>query len=124
MSQWKDEFAERAPDLKVLIYRGLQALPLDFDPRSLLQYDVILTTYPILSGELHYATPPPDRSMRYKKIRLTRRSPLVEFEWWRVCLDEAQMIEGSVTKAATAARLMPRIVRYALPSYRGLTLLF
>ena len=92
------------------MYPGVQALPVDFIYETLLDYDVILATYPVLSKELHYATPPPDRRMRYRKIHQVRRSPLVEFSWWRVCLDEAQMIEGSVTSAATVACMLPRSV--------------
>jgi E3 ubiquitin-protein ligase SHPRH len=114
VSQWADELVDRAPCLRVLIYPGLQALPDNFECETLLDYDVILTTYPVLAKELHYATPAPDRSMRYQKARPVRRSPLMQYEWWRVCLDEAQMVEGSVTKAATVARLIPRIVRLLL----------
>ena len=89
----------------------MQNLAFDFGYDSLLGYDVILATYQVLSRELHFATPPPERNMRYRKTHQSKRSPLVEFEWWRVCLDEAQMIEGSVTKAALVACMIPRIVR-------------
>jgi E3 ubiquitin-protein ligase SHPRH len=85
-------------------------MPEGFDFERFLEYDVILTTYPVLSKELHYAIPPPNRSMRYKKIHQTKRSPLMRFHWWRVCLDEAQMIEGSVTSAAMVACMIPRVV--------------
>jgi len=124
VSQWEGELASRAPSLKVLNYAGLQALPLDFDVNDFLEYDVILTTYPILSKELHYVIPQPDRCLRYKKIRPIRRSPLMEFGWWRVCIDEAQMIEGSVTSAATVARLIPRIVSSAPRSIRMLLICY
>jgi E3 ubiquitin-protein ligase SHPRH len=110
VSQWAGEFAERAPTLKVFIYPGVQHLSVNFNTDDFLDYDVILATYPILSKEIHYATPPPDRSMRYGQVHPARRSPLMEFSWWRVCLDEAQMIEGSVTSAATVACMLPRIV--------------
>lgn len=110
VSQWAGEFADRAPSLKVFIYPGVQNLPVNFDTDSFLDYDVILATYPILSKELHFATPPPDRSMRYRRTHQPKRSPLMEFSWWRVCLDEAQMIEGSVTSAALVACMIPRTV--------------
>ncbi len=113
MSQWAGEFAEKAPSLKVFTYPGIQNLPEDFDYNSFSEFDVILATYTVLSREVHYAKPPPDRNMRYKKIRPPRRSPLMEFSWWRVCLDEAQMIEGSVTSAATVACMLPRTVTHS-----------
>ena len=117
VSQWATEFAEKAPTLRVFTYPGVQALPLNFNHDALLDYDVILATYPVLSKELHYATPPPNRSMRYKKTHEVKRSPLVQFSWWRVCLDEAQMIEGSVTSAATVACMLPRTVQPASSGY-------
>ena len=110
MTQWADEFDNRAPSLKVLRYMGVESLRADFDDDELLEYDVILTTYAVLTKELHYTAPLSDRSMRFEKVFPIRRSPLIEFEWWRVCLDEAQMIEGSLTKAAIVARTIPRIV--------------
>jgi len=112
VSQWAGEFAERAPTLKVLIYSGVQTLPKDFDNTSFQNYDVVLTTYSVLSKEIHYAAPTPDRSMRYQKLRPVKRSPLMEFVWWRVCLDEAQMIEGSVTSAARVACMILRKVKH------------
>jgi E3 ubiquitin-protein ligase SHPRH len=106
VSQWAAELADRAPSLKVFIYTGIQNLAEDFDYDCFLDYDVILMSYSILSKEVHYATPPPKRNMRYEKIHPSRRSPLMEFSWWRVCLDEAQMIEGSVTAAAKVACML------------------
>lgn len=94
----------------MFIYTGIQNLPANFDYDSFLEYDVILMSYSILAKEVHYAIPPPKRSMRYQKIHVPRRSPLMEFSWWRVCLDEAQMIEGSVTAAATVACMLSRSV--------------
>jgi len=120
VSQWAGEFADRAPTLKVFIYSGVQTLPEDFNHDTLQQYDVILTTYPVLSREVHYATPQPDRSMRYQRAHQIRRSPLMDFRWWRVCLDEAQMIEGSVTNAAKVACLIPRVVRDKYSMGKGL----
>jgi len=110
VSQWAAEIAEKAPSLNVYIYPGVQNLPPDFDDGIIDQCDVVLATYSTLSKELHFAQPPPDRSMRYSKVHQSRRSPLVGCSFWRVCLDEAQMIEGSVTSAATVACLIPRIV--------------
>lgn len=119
LSQWQDEIARHAPNLKVLHYTGMQAESrakhqIWSNPASLLDYDIVLTTYNVLSREIHYAEPPPDRNLRHAKKHQFRRSPLVQISWWRVCLDEAQMIEGGVSKAATVARLIPRINAFAV----------
>lgn len=76
--------------------------------------DVVLTTYTQLASEIHYARDPPDRSRRTERKYEQRRSPLVMLQWWRVCLDEAQMIESGVSNAATVARLIPRVNAWAV----------
>lgn len=48
------------------------------------EHDVVLTTYPILSSEIHYAQPSPVRNMRALKKYAAEKSPLVEVCWWRV----------------------------------------
>lgn len=76
---------------------------------KLMRYDVVLTTYNVLSSEIHFAQPLPDRSLRKEKVYKPKRSPLVKISWWRVCLDEAQMVESGVSNAAIVAREIPRV---------------
>ncbi|KAB2570056.1 putative ATP-dependent helicase [Lasiodiplodia theobromae] len=82
--------------------------------KELLNYDVVLTTYHILSREIHYANTAPKRDLRRQKQYEPRRSPLVQISWWRCCLDEAQMIESGVSQAATVARVIPRVNAWAV----------
>ncbi|KAF1929667.1 ATP-dependent DNA helicase [Didymella exigua CBS 183.55] len=120
LEQWRSELHMHAPDLKVLHYKGLPASSASNKEHAeatvgeLLRYDVVLTTYGILSKEIHYATPPPDRSSRHAKRHERRKSPLVEISWWRVCLDEAQMVESGVSNAAKVARFIPRCNAWAI----------
>ncbi|KAF2831923.1 hypothetical protein CC86DRAFT_312500 [Ophiobolus disseminans] len=120
LEQWISEVNTHAPELKVFHYKGL---PPPSGPKkahaaataeNLLRYDVVVTTYNVLSKEIHYATPPPDRSARNEKRHERRKSPLVEISWWRVCLDEAQMIESGVSQAAKVARIIPRCNAWAV----------
>jgi E3 ubiquitin-protein ligase SHPRH len=120
LEQWISEIHTHAPELKVCHYKGL---PLTSAPKKehatatidhLMQYDVVLTTYQVLSKEIHYAVPPPDRSSRRAKRHERRTSPLVGILWWRVCLDEAQMVESGVSQAATVARIIPRCNAWAV----------
>ncbi|KAG9196708.1 E3 ubiquitin-protein ligase SHPRH [Alternaria panax] len=120
LEQWVSEIHAHAPDLKVCHYKGLppQSAPkrdhatatVDF----LIQHDVVVTTYQVLSKEIHHAMPPPDRSSRRPKRQERRHSPLVGISWWRVCLDEAQMIESGVSQAAHVARIIPRCNAWAV----------
>ena len=112
LHQWKSELQKLAPDLKVMQYEGLRhGSPENGDPNHLLHFqshDVILTTYNVLAQEIHYAEDVPDRNMRHKKKYERRMSPLIKVKWWRVVLDEAQMIESGVSNAAKVAQVIPR----------------
>ncbi|KAI9772245.1 MAG: hypothetical protein M1840_000994 [Geoglossum simile] len=116
LQQWQNELATHAPALKVLRYEGLKRNKLSNDTliRVLLQQDVVLTTYNVLSSEIHYAGSISDRQLRRQKRYVPRRSPLIQISWWRVCLDEAQMVESGVSNAATVARLIPRCNAWAV----------
>lgn len=61
------------------------------------QFDVCITTYNVLQQDLGIARPPPDRPRRsiatYINIERSR-SPLVMCEWYRVIMDEVQMVGG------------------------------
>lgn len=110
LEQWKNEIHKHAPHLTVAHYSGLSKLK---DENASLQdfreKDIILTTYSVLTKEVHYAVDPPDRSLRKRQAQPPRkRSPLVQMHWWRVCLDEAQMVESGVSAAAKVAALLPR----------------
>lgn len=110
--QWMAEIARHAPSLRVINYQGCRKLEVDEESKAvaeLASYDVVITTYSVLSQEIHFATDPPDRSRRFERAYKRPKSPLVQISWWRVCLDEAQMIESGVSQAASVARLIPRV---------------
>lgn len=111
LEQWKSEIARHAPDLKVFHYTGLKGEDKDVEiiQRHFMEHDIVLTTYTVLAAEIHYAQEAPKRNLRREKVYVQRRSPLVSLSWWRVCLDEAQMIESGVSNAATVACLIPRV---------------
>jgi E3 ubiquitin-protein ligase SHPRH len=116
LQQWKAELSHHAPALKVLHYTGLSPKKM----RGLTikematEYDVVLTTYSVIGQELHFAEDPPERNMRKKPKHERQRSPLVQLQWWRICLDEAQMVDSGVTKPARVARRLPRIHSWAV----------
>lgn len=155
-TQWADELAVHAPDLKVFVYEGWAKLrvpiteadveaetarrrsmaarkskrkgrsnalqgndilmgeiesiatrdinpnDLDTDSNPVLdwasyinQFDVCITTYNVLRSDISVARAPPKRPRRqdveYKILRRPR-SPLVMCEWYRVIMDEVQMM--------------------------------
>ncbi|KAJ5736692.1 uncharacterized protein N7483_001817 [Penicillium malachiteum] len=117
LEQWKQELQQHAPDLRVHHYTGIkrgQEKADDLVIEELTEFDVVLTTYNVISREVHYAGAAPKRSLRHEKRFEPRKTPLVRISWWRVCLDEAQMIESGVSNAAKVARLIPRVNAWAV----------
>ncbi|KAJ8126844.1 hypothetical protein O1611_g6795 [Lasiodiplodia mahajangana] len=127
-NQWLSEINKHAPGLLVMKYPGMKVWANDKKLKAenkggslvgrfvskLANCDVVITTYSVLQTEIHYATAPPGRSMRYEKQYERHTSPLVQIGWWRICLDEAQQIDSGVSSAAKVARLIPRVNAWAV----------
>ncbi|KAK4542120.1 hypothetical protein LTR36_007151 [Oleoguttula mirabilis] len=120
LQQWRSELNRHAPALRVYQYNGIPGSGKESKADADLvrdlstSYDVVLATYPTLGRELHFAENPPERNMRHARKFDRRRSPLVQIQWWRVCLDEAQMVESGVTAAARVACRLPRVHSWAV----------
>jgi E3 ubiquitin-protein ligase SHPRH len=113
--QWLSELNKHAPSLDIMAYNGLDQKTREDQSlekallKKLASHDIVVTTYHVLTTELDYALGEPDRARRNPRKYHRPRSPLTQLLWWRVCLDEAQMIESGISKAATLARLLPRV---------------
>ncbi|KAF3770709.1 hypothetical protein M406DRAFT_271973 [Cryphonectria parasitica EP155] len=114
-NQWLSELNKHAPNLRVMHYTGLSSSARTSASKTttliekLASQDVVITTYNVLTSELAYAMKEPERARRAPRKYYRPTSPLTRLCWWRVCMDEAQMIESGVSKSATLARLIPRI---------------
>ncbi|KAL1937944.1 hypothetical protein VTO73DRAFT_12694 [Trametes versicolor] len=78
-------------------------------------FDVCITTYAVLQHDLGVARPPPVRPRRaYVDYGNTSRarSPLVMCEWYRVIMDEVQMVGGGKTEEMVS--LIPRLSSFAV----------
>lgn len=78
-------------------------------PHMLAEQDVVITTYDVLRSELNYVDIPHSNSKDGRRFRNQKRymaipSPLVAVEWWRICLDEAQMVECPTAKARPSGK--------------------
>lgn len=120
LDQWQSELSRHAPLLRVFHYQGIPASTAKAPSQNQVikdltsKYDVVLATYQTLGKEIHFARDPPDRDMRHARRFERKRSPLVQIQWWRICLDEAQMVESGVTAAAKVACRLPRIHSWAV----------
>ena len=117
LQQWKEEIKTLAPSLKVMKYDGLRIEGSKNDHAELTQnclaHDVVLTTYHVLAKEIHYVEAP-ERNLRHEKKYEKRLSPLTQLHWWRVILDEAQMVESGVSNAAKVAGMIPRHLAWCI----------
>ncbi|XP_027028249.2 E3 ubiquitin-protein ligase SHPRH [Tachysurus fulvidraco] len=127
--QWGEEINRhiRSASLQVLVYQGVKRHGF-IQPHVLAEQDVVITTYDVLRTELNYVDLPHSNSKDGRRFRNQKRymavpSPLVAVEWWRVCLDEAQMVECTTAKAAEMALRLTSINRWCVsgtPVQRGL----
>ena len=108
--QWIDEMKRHlSADIKVLFYSGTKTKGY-VQPRQLANnYDIVVTTYGVLQSETNYVDLPHNNSTEGRRFRNPKRwmavpAPLPCVQWWRICLDEAQMIETTTTKTAEMAR--------------------
>lgn len=115
LQQWRNELQRLAPGLSVFVYEGLRVEAGKSDHEALMsrcmQSDIVLTTYNVIASEIYYAEAP-DRNLRHGKRYEKRLSPLTQIYWWRVVLDEAQMVESGVSNAAKVAKLIPREISW------------
>nr|BAC38428.1 unnamed protein product [Mus musculus] len=131
--QWVDEINRhvRSSSLRVLVYQGVKKHGF-LQPHFLAEQDIVIITYDVLRSELNYVNIPHSNSEDGRRLRNQKRymaipSPLVAVEWWRICLDEAQMVECPTVKAAEMAQRLSGINRWCIsgtPVQRGLEDLF
>ena len=118
LQQWKAEIQFHAPSLKVMIYEGIKSKTNESTNdelmERLLNHDIVLTTYHVLATEIHYSGVTPDRNLRTERKYERKISPLVQIDWWRVALDECQMIDSGVSNAAKVAQVIPRQNAWAI----------
>ena len=117
----------RAGTLKIIRYEGQSracgsgGFTKDvFGTKQLAEADIVLTTYDTLRSEINidisdgvgraYA----ERARRYERKYEIVPTPLTRLNWWRVVLDEAQMVESTVSIAAMMVRRLPAVHRWAV----------
>lgn len=114
-TQWFSEINKHVtPALKVFDYNELVAANW-ISPQELATYDVVLTDYTVLRREIYHTSAyVSERVTRNEQRSMRRLSPLLMVEWWRVCLDEAQMVESNASNVAAMVKQLPAINRWAV----------
>lgn len=114
--QWITEIKKHVgdPDFKVCVYEGIKGRNY-IQPVDLADNDIVLTTYQVLCKELDYSLEEnTQRKLRHAKRYHAPVTPLTCISWWRLCLDEAQMVEGSTSKTAMMVRCLNAKYRWAI----------
>lgn len=109
--QWMSEIQRHVQDksFKVLLYNGIGNGWIS--PEELATYDIIITDFATLSRELYFAETI-DRQLRQTKKFEYPPSPLIHIKFWRVILDEAQMVENANTRPAQMVQTLPACHRW------------
>jgi E3 ubiquitin-protein ligase SHPRH len=135
LSQWESEIDKHIVrgSLKVVKYLGQEQPGCSkknniVTPYDLAMADIVLTTYDVLRHDFHCN---PDRSsirsLRYEKRYHVIPTPLTSVRFWRVVVDEAQMVESSTAKATEMVKKIASINLWCVtgtPISRGLEDLF
>ena len=123
LEQWNEEITRHTQvgALKVVPYFGMPKMSeAGISMEEIERADVVLTTYDALRRDVYHVQL--ERTLR--EVQKDRKiSPLLLVQWWRVCMDEAQMVENTTTKAAEMVLRLSTVNRWAVtgtPIHRGL----
>ena len=117
--QWVNEIAKHVTEgrFRVHVYNGLRSGERTTAKRLASQH-IVITTYDVLRQEVYHSAAVQadgqDRMHRYRKKHRVVPTPLTALRWWRVCLDEAQMVHNGTAQAAQMAAQLPTIHRWCV----------
>ncbi|KAI9355058.1 SNF2 family N-terminal domain-containing protein [Zopfochytrium polystomum] len=118
VQNWEEQFAAHVTKdlLDVVVYHGPGRVQ---NPEALATYDIVITTYSLLSNEFSKdlkSAPSGGRSQDAdgELIPLAVTSPLQQIHWERIVLDEAHIIKDSGTSQSKAACFLSASSRWCL----------
>lgn len=124
--QWVAEIGKHAPTLRVITYPGWKSLYNNSKNHGTIQdwvskadsADIVVTTTDVLSADLDVVRDQKERSRRSNieyHFQERKKSALVILQWWRVVMDEVQMLGlESATNAALTISRIPRRLSLAI----------
>ncbi|KAG8956394.1 hypothetical protein FRC04_004475 [Tulasnella sp. 424] len=99
LDQWKDEIETKADMFRVFIHHGPKKAK---TAQALRKYDVVITSYTTMLYDVQ------PRSTR------DRRGPLSQNKWYRIILDEAQIIRNRTAQSSIACAMLDSTYRWLL----------
>ncbi|OQS02850.1 hypothetical protein THRCLA_04813 [Thraustotheca clavata] len=122
--QWEQEIIRHTKpgSLTVYTYTGIKSMRDCYPGPSpewrfcraseLSKFDVVLTTYETLRYDVYHVPTERTGSLRGEKKYRKVLSPLTHLFWWRICMDEAQLVERTQAKAALLANQLSSQYRW------------
>ena len=109
--QWLDEIGAHAPTLRTYSFLGHKQAAADVRRHGYASFaawakelDVIVVSFETLTKELAVSSTAPVRSLRRPARYERPRSPLVQLAFWRVVMDEVQLVGGNAAKTVALIR--------------------
>lgn len=99
LDQWKDEIETKADMFRVFIHHGPKKAK---NAEALRKYEVVITSYTTMLYDVQ------PRSTR------DRRGPLSKTKWYRIILDEAQIIRNRNAQSSIASAMLDSTYRWLL----------
>ena len=130
--QWYEEISRHVVPgaLKIFVYEGQpqwgcerQGTGKVVNARDLANADIVLTTYDVLRKDLDHCSTELGMTLRQKKRYKIIPTPLTRLSFWRIVVDEAQMVENSTAAATEMVRRLKCRHRWCVtgtPISRGL----
>lgn len=130
--QWNDEIHQHivSDTLKVFVYEGQPQWAMErqhpskvINAMDLAKADIVLTTYDVLRKDLDHCHTENGMNLRRQKRYKIIPTPLNRLKFWRIIVDEAQMVESSTAAATEMVRKLNCVHRWCVtgtPISRGL----
>lgn len=123
LPQWHAEIVRHTSPgaMRTCIYEGVRNNSLSQAPlpdiNELLNAHIVLTTYDVLKEDLSHDSDRHEgdrRALRFMKRYPVVPTPLTRILWWRICLDEAQMVENNAAAATEMALRLHGVYRWCI----------
>lgn len=118
LNQWEQEISRHVKEnhLKVFMYLGVEQQKF-IDPEYFADLDIVLVSYETLTKEMYHVNISRGKSglyFRQRKKFLAIPSPICAIQWWRICLDEAQMVESVARRSAQMVSKLNSVHRWCV----------
>ncbi|PHT52525.1 hypothetical protein CQW23_06987 [Capsicum baccatum] len=123
LPQWHAEIVRHTSPgaVRTCIYEGVRNNSISQTPlpdiNELLSANIVLTTYDVLKEDLSHDSDRHEgdrRALRFEKRYPVVPTLLTRILWWRICLDEAQMVENNAAAATEMALRLHGVHRWCI----------